>query len=117
MAFSKTLAQLASDATIGLRDVDVIERTGLSFATWRRMLRGEVPGDDKILALAHGLGLDPEPFLKAAAEVRPSADAADIIAFGLEKSGLSQAKKLQLMQLYRELKAQSEAEHNQDSAA
>jgi len=104
VAFSRKLAELARDATVGLTDYDVLERTGLSFATWRRILAGGVPGEDKLLALAQGLDLDPRPFLEISTEAQDNAaDPARFMQYTLERSGLPQSVKLELLRRYRQL--------------
>jgi hypothetical protein len=48
LAYSKKLARMARDATRGLTDSEVMRLTGLSYATWRRILDGRIPGPDKL---------------------------------------------------------------------
>lgn len=117
MAASPKLAQLVRDAKAGLSDTDVLMHTGLSFSTWRRLLIGIVPGDDKLLAFAVGMGVDPQPFIDAATEARqrsPGFDAARMIATALTRAGISQAGKFKILSLYREvLAAEKESAENE----
>ena len=118
VAFSKKLADMARDATISMTDNDVLRATGLSYATWHRILAGNVPGVDKLMALATGLNLDPEPFLAVAVESRGAAiDSARIMQFALKASGLDSADTFKVMQLYRQLLEQQDARGKNEAAA
>ena len=63
VAVSRELADLARAASVGLSDADVQERTKLSFASWRRLWRGEVLSDSLLLKFAAGLNLDTQEVL------------------------------------------------------
>lgn len=86
VSVSRKLSELARDSTLGMSDVEVMERTGLSFATWRRVLQGVVPSDRALVQMAVGLGIDAKPFLEAAHEVRPPSSLADVLGAVLSMS-------------------------------
>ena len=108
MAVSRKMAEIARDATLGMTDTQVMERTGLSYATWRRILQGQVPTDRHLIQMAAGLEIDVEPLLNAAHEVRPAADITDVMGAVLTMAPLSQASRLEIMRLFRK---RLEADH------
>lgn len=114
MAVSSKLRDMLRDATLGLTDAQVCERTGIGFATWRRMLQGHVPSDPVLVQFATGLELDATQYIEAAAEVRPSASPADIIRYGLEKSELTPSQRMDVMECYRQ--ALERERHNEHAA-
>jgi hypothetical protein len=114
VAVSRDLAAMLREAAAGLTDMDVVERTGLSYATWRAMVEGRVMSDAKIVQFAAGLNIDPKPLLDVAARVRPSMDPAQIVVHGLQLSGLSAGNRVKVMEFYRELRLR-EAESRQSA--
>lgn len=108
VAISVKLKDLVRDATIGMTDAEVIGKTGLSFATYRRTRQGFVPSDDKLIQFANGLGLVAEPFLSAAKEVRPGLNADELLREAVKHTKLNNSRRLQLMQFYRELLEEQE---------
>lgn len=104
MSISDRIRTLARDATIGMTDKDVLEKTELSFATWRKFLDGIVPSEKTILQFCTGLGIDAQPFLDERARVTGKrVDRDRIIVAALELSELSQDSKRELMAEYRRL--------------
>ncbi len=117
MAVSRDLAEMARDATIGMTDAEVMAATGLSLSSWRRLLSGQVISDKLLLQFTDGMKLDPEPFLAISRRVRPSAKPADIVAYGLGLSPLSQSARMKVMQLYRKFEREAEEDHEKQNAA
>lgn len=103
MAISPKLVQMARDATIGMTDAEVVGKTGISFATWRKWLDGYVPSERTVLQFCSGLGLDAQPFLRErSAVVGTSAQPDQIMVTALELQPLTADSKRLIMQLYRE---------------
>lgn len=115
LARSAKLAQMFRDAAAGLRDAEVEEMTGLSFATWQRMKSGLIVSDAKIIQFCNGLGLDAAQFLAAANEARPSVDTPKLIASILSREGLSRTSIMKLLTLYRQL-AEEDSHVNSNAA-
>ena len=111
------LRAMARDCTIGMSDAEVMERTGLTRSSWRRLWRGEVISDTLLLRFAVGLGRDPQPFLDAAKKVRPGVTPDQLLAYVLSLSPLSQDARIELMQVYRKLEQEAEAVSENKNAA
>ena len=103
MALSKRFAGLVRTATAGLTDAEVLELTGLGFATYRRMLQGIIPSDATIAQFCAGLSLDATPFLEAAAEARPKTDPIRLLTHALVLAGLSPNARLKVVELVNDL--------------
>lgn len=116
MAVSRKLAQLYRDATAGMTDNEVMESTGLKFATWQRMKGGMVTSDERILEFCSGLGLDPNPFIEAATEARPQADPAKLLGKVLTMAGLTPNRRMQVISLYRELIEEQQSDRSENAA-
>jgi hypothetical protein len=97
MAVSRRFARLVRDATLGLRDDEVLELTGIGFATWRKMLKGIIPSDLTILQFAEGVGCDADTLLEEARQARPSTDPVKLIVRGLVLLGLSPQARQSIM--------------------
>jgi len=118
MAVSAKLAELVRDATIGLSDREVCERTGLPLGTWRKLHDGHSANERTILQFTAGMEIDPEPLLQAIREVtgRPLRHDA-IMAAALACTPLSLAGKRRVMQCYREELASRQQGRKAEAAA
>ncbi len=114
MALSKRFAQLVRTATTGLTDAEVLELTGLGFATYRRMLQGIITSDATIAQFCAGLGLDAAPFLESANEGRPKADPTRLLNHALVLMGVVPNDRLKVVQYVQDL---IERERGQGEAA
>jgi len=117
LAYSEKLKQLARDATIGMTDAEVMRRTDLSYSTWRRIVDGQVPGQDKLVQFAVGLGLSVEEVLTTITGADSPIEPGDMIRWGLERSPLSPAGRLKVMTLYRHLVEEQQQRSEEQSAA
>ena len=101
---SQRIRDMVADATIGMTDKEVLEATGLSYATWRKLHDGVVPSERTILQFCAGLGIDAEPMLEEREQALGCKIEHDkIMIAALELSDLPQDAKRSIMALYREL--------------
>jgi len=110
---SPKLAEVARDATAGLRVKDIMRLTGLARSTWERMQRGEIVGVDKLLAFANGLKLNPQIVLDAANAEESHLTAFDVLKAALQMTDLPAGSRYRIIQTFREelAKEQGKAEH------
>lgn len=117
MAMSRKLATLSRAATTGLTDAEVMELTGLGFATWRRLLTGMVPSDKTIMQFCEGLGVDAQPFIEAAAESRPSVNYKNSVASTLARAGFSADERVQVIAFLDQIEQHRESSQENSNAA
>jgi transcriptional regulator with XRE-family HTH domain len=113
LAVSAKFAQLIRAAKGNYTDKEIEELTKVSFATWRRMVSGGIPSEVVILQVAKGLGVDPEPLINAAREVKPNYDSSDLLIEALRLTSLSTSSRMKLMQLYHKLLEEEQNQHSQ----
>ncbi len=95
---SSRLRDMFRVATMGMSDQEVMERTGLGFSRWRKMLTGEA-SEQGILMFCSGLGLPAEPYFTARAEVtNRSVDEIGLMMTALSVTSLSAIDKREMME-------------------
>lgn len=113
MAVSGEFREWVRNTRIGLTDAQVCEVSGLNYATWRRMLAGHVPSEDKIAAYALAVQSDPLEGLALARKVQPNVTTADVIRAVLESAGWGPVECKELMACYHKLSQESEKRQTQ----
>lgn len=111
------LADYVQSATTCMTDTEILKKTGLSFASWRRLWRGEVISEPLLTQFAYGMGLNPDEILDIARKVRPTINPSKFIEYALSISPLDQASKMEVMRLYKKLERESKEKQEQESAA
>lgn len=118
MSVYDKLVELARDATIGMTDKEVLDATGLSFATWRKWIGGQGVSDRSILQFCARLGLSAEPFIEELQKASGRYMSHDkIMMTALELSNLSQEAKRELMAEYRRIASEDKDRSKAGSAA
>jgi hypothetical protein len=98
------LVQMARDATIGMTDDEVLDMTGLKFATWRKWLGGKGVTERTVLQFCAFMGLDASPFIEELQKATCRYMSHDrIMMAAIELGDMPQESKRELMSQYRRI--------------